>query len=133
MYGNTGFKLGKMENEDTFIQIGDDLFYNDYLNISLRENLFVLGPRLDVNFLLPTKHGITASVAYDFTPKSNKSRLLFSAPSAEENPEGTPASATIRLTDNNLIIRYNDEILKRLPYDYGGFRVTLGFILTQAR
>jgi len=115
MYGNTGFRLGKIQNEDLFIQIDGDRFYDDYLNIRLSENLFVYGPRLDLNFLFPKKHGITASVAYDFSAGSSKPKLFFSAPSTEDRPDDAPTSAIVKITDNNLNINYNGrDIVKSL-------------------
>lgn len=134
MYGNTGFRLGRIQNESAFIQVGNKVFYDDYLNIRLSEYLFVYGPRLDLNFLFPKRHGITLSVAYDFsTMGSSKPKLRFSAPTAEDRPENAPTSAAVKLTDNNLNINYNGRDIVKLPYDYGGLRITLGFMLTQDR
>ena len=129
MYGNTGYQLGRMENTGLFIEIGNQKFYDDYLNVRLSENLLVYGPRLDLNFLWAKKYGMTASLAYDFAARSGKARAFFSAPHSADRPENAPSSTIIRLPDDRLNVHYNGRNFTQLPFDYGGWRLTLGLML----
>lgn len=128
MYGSTRLKLGKMDRIGEYTQINDKVFFDSYLNVRLKQNLFAYGPRLDFSFLFPKQNGLTLSAAYDLGIAMSKPKLHFSA-SGDEDVEGGNSTAVVKLPDNRANVTFNDNELAKIPYK-GGLRITLGYIWT---
>lgn len=130
LLGGVDFKLGKIQNNASFIQIGNDRYFDDELNVTLVQNAFVLAPQLDIFYIFPNEIGLNLNIAYDFNFERGSPKLAFSRKSSDRNDDSREDNNShVNLGSNNVSIDYNGNEIKKLPYKYGGLRITLAFSL----
>jgi len=117
-FGNYGFEIGAIENNAGYIQIKDQQFYEQSLDLELVSQLFVFGPEININYTLNDHFEIWVNAAYDFASNNMLPQLRFQS----EN-EG---SAEVNIDSTNPYVTYNNEQIESLPYDASGMRFTVG-------
>lgn len=122
MVGYTNFKLGKIHNNAGFIQIGNDTYFDNELNVSLTQNAFVFGPQLNLFYIFPNEIGISCTLSYDFLYENGNPEVSFWT---SNNNNQNNRQSRVNLDNDNLAITYNNKQIKKLPYQYGGLRLSL--------
>lgn len=125
MLGNTRLYLGEIQNTNSYLQINDLLYYEEYLELNLTAQNAIYAPQLDIYYKIHRRYSITLQVGYDIGTQINKPHLQFIQP--PDYDEQTPTTKPIN-TENPLIL-FNDEPLNKLPYQLNGPRIALGFSL----
>lgn len=132
MLGAINFNLGKIQNNSSYIQIGNEQYFDDELNVALLQDIFVYGPQLGLFYIFPNEIGVSCNIAYDFNYERGQPQLSFSSSNTSNNSETAPndGNSRVNLDDsNNVIIDYSGNQIKKLPYKYGGFRLSFAFSL----
>ena len=128
-FGNYGFDVGELENNASYIQIGETQYFDSQLDLHLKSQTFVYGPALDLHFIVQDKFKIFANVAYDIASSNTNPTLEFSPPSSSDNDN----TSSLNIDGSNPFVTYNDEKITTLPYEASGMRITVGVGYTWAR
>ncbi len=121
-FGNFGFDVGNLQNNDVYIQIGDKKYYDSSLELHLKSQTFIYGPTIDFHFILMDHLKIFGNIAYDIASKNDRPTLTFTPPSGSDED----SSSSLNIDEDNPFITYNDEKITTLPYEASGIRFTIG-------
>jgi len=121
-FGNYGFDVGEIQNNDQYIQIGEKKYYDSELELHLKSQTAVFGPAVDLHFIVRDQFKIFANVAYDIASANSNPNLNFTPPSGSDNDN----SSSLGIAGDNPLVTYNDEKITALPYEASGMRITLG-------
>ncbi len=120
-FGNYGFKLGSIENRTGYIQVDETIFQEKLVPITLKSQVFLYSPQLDLRYTLSSNFHITAQVSYDVASGNSNPKLYF---------EGESSSAEKKIDTDNPSVIFNGEKITSLPYKAGGIRLSLGAAYT---
>lgn len=120
-FGNYGFNLGKINNEAGYIQINEQIYTQDYLNVRLTSQAFVYGPQVDLMLMITDHFEVLASFNYNLQSGNSRPKIEFSADSDDEVP-----NSSLPINGDNPNVSYNGDKLSSLPYDISGFRMSFG-------
>jgi len=121
-FANYGFDVGELDNNASYIQIGETQYFDSKLELHLKSQTFVYGPSVDFHFILPNRLKIFANVAYDIASANSNPTLEFAPPSSSDNDN----SSSLEIDGNNPLVTYNGSKITSLPYEASGMRFTLG-------
>lgn len=131
--GRGNFKLGEIQNNAAYIQIANQRYFDDYLIVSIIQNNYIFGPKLNVSYIFPNEIGINCSLAYDFNFSAQPTPDVYfrSTNPPPSNSKNAPnnGSSIVSLDSDNISIDFNGNEIKQLPYKYGGFRISFAFSL----
>lgn len=132
MLGGINFNLGKIQNNSAYIQIGNAQYFDNELNVSLLQDIFVYGPQLGLFYIFPNEIGINCTIDYDFNRERGLPVLNFTSTDRLNESDNAPNDGRSRVSlddNNNVTIDYKGNQIKKLPYKYGGFRISFAFSL----
>ena len=121
----SGFRIGKINNNSAYIQIGKTQYYEDELDIRLEGTSVTFAPRLDFSYIFADRWDLFLKAAYDVPAGNSNPKLYFSVPDGI-GKEDAPNDSSVSIDNENLTITYNGEPLESLPFTTGGLRVTFG-------
>jgi len=123
-FGVNGFDVGEIENNASYIQIGNDQYYSSTLDLNLHANIFIGGPSVDLQYMVGEQFMIFANVAYDIATTNSNPKLVFKTPNTNSRDDSRQTSVDIDGT--NPLVTYNGEKITTLPYEATGIRATFG-------
>ncbi|WP_367390099.1 hypothetical protein [Lewinella sp. LCG006] len=123
--GGSGFRIGKIQNNASYIQINEKKYYEEELNIHLQGSSLTFAPRIDFTYIFANRWDFFLKAAYDVPAGNSNPMLQFSVPD-KISTDDTPTDSFVSIDNENLTITYNGEPLVSLPYTTGGLRVTFG-------
>jgi hypothetical protein len=118
-FGNYGFKIGQIENRTGYIQVNETIFDDDFVDITLVSQVFLISPQLDVRYGLTENIFVTGQLSFDISSADSNAELRFKSPSGD-------GEATRKIEGDNPKVTLNDKKLTSLPYNAGGLRVSFG-------
>lgn len=120
-FGDYGFDIGEIENNASYIQIGNDQYFSESLDLDLNAKTFIFGPALDFHYLLGD-FKIFANVAYDIASGNSNPKLVFKAREARDDGQ----QSRVDIDGDNPLVTFNEDRIKSLPYEASGIRTTFG-------
>lgn len=122
-FGNNTFDLGQIENTSAYIQIGENQYYDSYLDVGLEGTIFIYGPQLDLRYVLGKKFHVLFNINYDLGSQIDAPKMVFTPPTISANDVVSHKF----INSDNPFLNYNGKKLDKMPYDLGGLRLSLGF------
>lgn len=119
-FGNFGFDVGDLENNTGFIQIGETIYSEPALDVSLKSSVLIYGPAIDLVYKVADRVDVFISAHYDIGSDNRDTNVIFTSQVDNSN------SSTLSLNDENPSVLYNEEELKSLPYEISGIRLQIG-------
>lgn len=119
-FANYGFGIGQIDNNAGYIQIGNTEYYDPYLDLSLKSQVGLFGPELDIVYGFNDHFEVWLIGNYDIGTSNAKPKLEFSSPADDGG------SSSLEIAGDNPLVTYNGEKMTELPYSVGGVRLTLG-------
>lgn len=123
--GNQVFAIGQIENNASYIQIGQTQYYEDALDVELRSESFFLAPRVDVSYIFAERWDVFFKAALDLAASNSNPRLGFDVPE-DLRTEESPSSSSRSIDGDNPQVFFEGEKLESLPYKTSGLRVSIG-------
>lgn len=120
-FGDYGFDIGEIENNASYIQIGDDQYYSESLDLDLNAKTFVFGPAVDFQYILGD-FKLFANVSYDISTTNSNPKLVFKARDTRDDGQ----RSRVDIDGDNPLVTFNDEKITTLPYEASGIRATFG-------
>ncbi len=120
-FGNYGFGLGSIENTTGYIQVGESIFEEAELPITLKSQILVFSPQVDLRYTLSPNFHITGQISYDSASGNSNPKLVF---------EGDGGTAEKEIDTDNPSVTFNGEKITSLPYKAGGLRLSIGAAYT---
>lgn len=126
LLAGSGFRIGQIQNNAAYIQIGETQYYEGELDIRLQATSVTFAPRLDFTYIIADRVDVFFKAAYDVPAGNSDATLQFSVPDGIGTDSGNTTTSTVKVDDDNLTITYNGDPLESLPFTTGGLRVTFG-------
>lgn len=120
-FGNYGFDVGELQNNASYIQIGDVQYYDASLDLYLKSQTFIYGPAIDFHYILPNQIKVFANMGYDIASKNSRPYLEFNPPSNSES-----GTSSLEIDGDNPNVTFNGTKMTSLPYEASGLRFTVG-------
>ena len=120
LIGNNRINLGYLQNNAAYIEIQGTQIFDEQLQIKLNTDTYMLRPKVD--FIIPIVNFLTAyvSLGYDFGGMTNEEPELWF-----ESADGQTFT-DIELEANKAEVTFNGEIIKTIPFDLNGPRISIG-------
>jgi len=121
-WGRSGFDLGDMENTSVYIQVNDQLFYDDFVDVDISSNQLSALPRFDVEIKVFKQVWLRGNVGYHYTLFHTDPSIRFHG----HDEEGSIVNAKESIKESNILLRINEAEIKRLPIDLDGIFWNVG-------
>jgi hypothetical protein len=131
-YGNVRQFIGNLENNSSYIQVNDKEFYSSSVKVFLKQNPFIINPRLDVCLRLTNWMSIEIGGGYQLNVFSTKTSLRFDGKDGTTD-DAKEVTETEKLTASNVNLRYNNSSLKKMPLNLNGFFLNAGLFFGNTR
>jgi len=131
-YGNARQFIGYLDNNASYIQVNDKQFYSPEVKVFLKQNPFIINPRLDLCLRATNWLSIEIGGGYQFNVATSNSLLRFDGKDGTDD-EATAISATEKLNASNVDLEYNGTRLKKMPLNLNGFFLNAGLFFGNLR
>lgn len=122
------FHLGNVELYNDSIQINDQVYVNNLLQVAMNNQAWVATGGLDLTYLIKQKIGITLSAGYDLSFREGRYEVSFTP-----KPDNEAMETSYRFDHENLSISKDEVIFDDRPFRSTGawFSIGLGFYLNR--
>lgn len=124
-YGIGRVKLGDVENNSSFFQIGGQQIYDRELRLSYKDSYVALTPNITIEKSLSDRIGIIASAAGTIAVRT-KAMIEFQGSGNLLDGANASEPAEVELNNVNLTMSQNGNKLDKLPLSYNGASLTIG-------
>ncbi len=121
-YARTILDLGDLENNETFIQFGEKLYWAESMEVEAKHHNFIATPSVDFVFDVDDDWYATFNVGYQFVWNLGTPYVEFSS---DDDDEG---STKMDVDDNHLSFLIDNDVVDELPFSPNGFSV--GFAIS---
>ena len=118
------YKLGTVDNNSLYFQIGDNLIYDASMDMKYTENFWSFSPQ--INFFQPIGESLrlVLNAQYNLGIRRNTTIAFYGSEGNLSDP-GAP-NATLPLDDVNVSFLQANQELNKLPLNYSGPSISLG-------
>ena len=116
--GNTRIKLGSINNNASYIQIGEKQFFDDEVKVKLESDNFLWKPHLEILYPFNDNFNFFGNIGYEMGGQSNVD-MRFESKDGEITAEKA-------IDGDNPFVSFNGDKLEELPFDLGGLRFNVG-------
>jgi len=121
-WGRSGFDLGDMENTSVYIQVNDQLFYDDFIDVDISSQQLSAMPRFDVEIKVFKQLWVRGNVGYHYTVFHTDPYIRFHG----HNEENDLVRGKESINESNIYLRINEAQVSRLPIDLDGMFWNVG-------